>query len=278
MIKKWLIGLVLAVSLGIIVGGTSILWQPTVAAKALDNPNDVQKGEKSANKEDQAKPQEGKIVHGSRARQWREKLDQQITVEFEPNTPLREALSHIAERYKMTILVDTETFKADQDQPDIEGQPVKLMRLPDVKVITALRAIFQQINGDFYIKDDVLTVVPRSYVQAGRVFKHPVDVNFSKRPLAEALTELSDLSGVSVVLDPRGQADGNLVVTADFRNVPVQDAVRVLANMADMKSVVMDNLLYVTSIENADNLEEEKAQKRGDAPAKWEKVMPKEKK
>jgi hypothetical protein len=31
-------------------------------------------------------------------------------------------------------------------------------------------------------------------------------------------------------------------------------------------------------VENADNLEEEAAQKRGMAPAKWEKVMPQEKK
>jgi hypothetical protein len=79
-------------------------------------------------------------------------------------------------------------------------------------------------------------------------------------------------------LDPRGQQDSKLDVTADFSNVPVQDAVRVLANMAGMKSVAMSSLLYVTSVENADNLEEEAAQKRGMAPAKWEKVMPQEKK
>jgi hypothetical protein len=276
MLTKWLITSGLGLMVGVFAAGTSLVLQGTAGARPLDNPEDVQKGEKP-NKDGQGKPVEGKIISGNRARQWREKLDQTTTIEFEPNTPLREAVSHLADHFKMTILVDKETFK-EANSPEIESQPIQLSRLADVKLLTVLRAIFQQVGGDFYTKDYVLTVVPRGYIETGRIFKHPVDVSFSKRPLAEALTELSDLSGVSVVLDPRGQADGNLVVTADFRNVPVQDAVRVLANMADMKSVVMDNLLYVTSIQNADNLEEEKAQKRGDAPAKWEKVMPQEKK
>src|SRR5262249_3903650 len=114
---------------------------------------------------------------------------------------------------------------------------------------------------------NVLTLVPRNYIETGRVLKHPVDVNFNKRPLAEALTELSELSGLSIVLDARGQADSNFTVTADFRNVPVRDAVRVLADMAGMKSVVMDNRLYVTSTRNAEHLHKEKERQRETAPA-----------
>jgi len=166
----------------------------------------------------------------------------------------------------MTILIDKESFQADLSEPDIENKPVKLPRLVQVRLVTALRALFQQIGGDFYTKDDVLTVVPRSYIQTGRVLKHPVDVTFTKRPFAEALSELSSLSGLSVVLDPRAQTDNSFAVTADFRNVPVQDAVRVLANMAGMKSVVMDNLLYVTSTNNAEHLQKEKEREREALP------------
>jgi hypothetical protein len=258
-----------AVTIGILLTGGSFLWQRIAAAQASDNAKDVNKSAQPGNNQEQPKPREGKIVSGNRARQWRERLDQIITVEFEPNTPLREALSHIAERYKLTILIDTDFFKVDQNQPDVENQPIKLPKLTDVRLITALRAILQQINGDFYTKDDVFVVVPRTYIETGRVLKHPVDVSFTKRPLAEALSELSDISGLSVVLDPRGQADGTLTVTADFRNVPVQDAVRVLADMAGMKSVVLDNLIYVTSVKNANHLANEKEKEReGMPPAK----------
>ena len=256
MLKKWLIIPGLSLMVGALTVGASLVSQ--AAAVPSDNNEDVKKSQDPAPKEDQAKPREAKIDSATRARQWREKLDQPITIEFEPNTPIREALSHISERYNMTIVIDTDAFKVDQNEPDIEGRPVRLLRLPNVKVVTALRVLFQQINGDFYIKDNMLTVVPRTYIETGRVLKHPVDVSFNKRPLADALTELSELSGLSIVLDPRGQADGNFAATADFRNVPVQDAVRVLANMAGMKSVVMDNLLYVTSTNNAEHLQKEK--------------------
>jgi hypothetical protein len=260
---NWFYAAALTVTIGILTTGASLVWQKTAAAKPSDNAKDVQKGAQPGNNQDQPKPREAKILSGNRARQWREKLDQLITIEFEPNTPLREALSHIADRYKMNILVDAETFKTDQNQPDIDNQPIRLPRLTEVKLVTVLRTILQQVGGDFYIKDDVLTVVPRAYIESGRVLKHPVDVTFSKRPLAEALSELTDLSGLSVVLDPRGQPeDGKLVVTADFRNVPVRDAVRILADMAGMKSIVLDNLLYVTRAKNADQLIKEKEQER----------------
>jgi type II secretory pathway component GspD/PulD (secretin) len=266
MLKKWLI----ISGLGLLVGVLAVSTRQVSQAVAVpsDNNEDVKKNQEPSTKEEPPDLPKAKIDSVTRARQWREKLNQTVTIEFEPNTPLREALSHVADRYKMTIYIDTETFKAEQSQPDIENQPVRLWRLVDVKLLTALRAIFQQINGDFYIKDNMLTVVPRTYIETGRVLKHPVDVSFNKRPLAEALTELSEISGLSVVLDPRGQADSSFAVTADFRNVPVQDAVRVLANMAGMKSVVMDNLLYVTSTSNAEQLRKEKEREREALPVR----------
>src|SRR5439155_13807111 len=162
--------------------------------------------ETRSGKVSQATRVEGKTVLGSHGRRWREKLDQLITIEFDQNTPFREAIRHISERYKMTILIDKGSFQADQN-PDVEIQPVKLPRLVDVKLVTGLRATLVQAGGDFYTKGDVLMVVPRRYIEAGSAFRHPVNASFSKRPLAEALGELSDMSGVSVVLDSRGQAD-----------------------------------------------------------------------
>jgi hypothetical protein len=273
MIKKGLIALALAVSAGMMVTGISLVWQLSASAKSSDNNEDVKKSQDPPPKEEQPKAREAKIDSASRARQWREKLDQPITIDFEPNTPLREALTFIADRYGMTILLDDEAFKVDSGQPDVNGQPIKLPKLVSVRLRTALRALLEQVNGDYYVKDDVLMVIPRQRVQSGALLRQPVDLDLEKRPLAAALKELSDMTGVSIILDAQKMKDPKLEVTADLRNVPLDCAVRVLADMAGMKSVVMDNLLYVTSIENADRLEEEKAQKRGDAPAKWEKAM-----
>ena len=48
------------------------------------------------------------------------------------------------------------------------------------------------------------------------------------------------------------------MVTARLANVPVDTALRVLADMAGLKVVRMENVFYITSAENAEKLEKEK--------------------
>jgi type II secretory pathway component GspD/PulD (secretin) len=89
-----------------------------------------------------------------------------------------------------------------------------------------------------------------------------VSVVFEKRPLTEALKELSTLTDVSIVVDSRaGEKEGN---TATFKNVPLDTAVRVLADIAGLSSVLIDNVLYVTTRPNAKALEAEQAKRRGE--------------
>jgi hypothetical protein len=47
----------------------------------------------------------------------------------------------------------------------------------------------------------------------------------------------------------------NLKITADFANVPVDSAVRILANMADLQMVQVDNVLYVTTPKRAEQMQ-----------------------
>ncbi len=220
------------------------------------SPDTQKKGEKTAPGPDRPKV-EGKIIAQQRAQEYRQKLDQPATIEFEAGTPLREALSHISERYGLTILVDVEAFKADNNDPDIENRPIKLPRLVSVRLRTILRVLFQQVAGDFYTRDDHLMVVPTKRIEAGIALRQPVDVAFERRLLSDALKELSDMTGVSVVLDAQKQQDATLQVTADFRNVPLESAVRVLADMASMKSITLENMIYVTDPGNAENMKKE---------------------
>ena len=64
-------------------------------------------------------------------------------------------------------------------------------------------------------------------------------------------------------MDVRQADKAKAAVSAALKNVPVDTAVRVLADMAELKPVRMGNLLYVTSRDNAKRLEEEEA-KRND--------------
>ena len=62
----------------------------------------------------------------------------------------------------------------------------------------------------------------------------------------------------SVVLDARAAKDAKLAITADLDNVPLETAVRILADMASLKPVALSNTFYVTSIANARVLEAER--------------------
>src|SRR6266571_3087244 len=96
----------LAVTVGLLaiaVVLTSHHWataQGAEAAPDVTNPPDTQKkSEKPATNPDRPKQIEGKINSQAKAREYRDKLDQPVTIEFEQGTPLREALNHISERY-----------------------------------------------------------------------------------------------------------------------------------------------------------------------------------
>jgi hypothetical protein len=64
---------------------------------------------------------------------------------------------------------------------------------------------------------------------------------------------------MNVVLDPRALAESGekLTVTARFHNVPVDTAVRILSNMADLQMVRLDNVLYITTPKRAAQLQAE---------------------
>jgi tetratricopeptide (TPR) repeat protein len=95
----------------------------------------------------------------------REKLAQSISVQFEPNTPLKEAMGFIAERCGMTILINREAFKADLGEADIENKPISLPRLVDVSLGTVFRLILAQVQGTFIIRRDYIEITARPWEQ-----------------------------------------------------------------------------------------------------------------
>jgi hypothetical protein len=294
MISKLVYAAIVVLALALIGTGTGLVWQGIAAGNAPQSDstgaNALQESQTAANdnqKGQDLKPKvEARIAIQNRSREVRRALDLPVTIEFEPNTPLSEALAHIAERYNIMILLDPEAFKEDLREPDVANKPIKLPRLVDVNLRIVLREILNRVQGDFYIKEGILRIAPRNRVVAAVLVRQPIEANFAKRPLSDALRELSFISGVSVVLDARAEESAQLPITADLHNVPLETALRVLADMADLKPVAMDNLIYVTSKDNAKVLEAEEAKRKGMEPEKGiepgikktEKATPKEKK
>ena len=93
-----------------------------------------------------------------------------------------------------------------------------------------------------------------------------VTVSFENRPLDSALRRLSDMTGISIVVDVRATDKlhhaGQPGITAMLNNVPLDTAVRLLADMNELGVVAIDSVLYVTTKPNAEKLEKEQEARR----------------
>ncbi len=195
------------------------------------------------------------------AKEMRERLSKPVTLEngIQANTSLREALEFISDRYDVTILVDTQAFKAEGIDA-IEEMPVRLPKMVGVKLSTVLRLLLAQINATYLIRSQHIEITtlkrarPEFWTGTERNLAPTVNVEFEKCPLHEALQELSDSSGISIVVDGRAGDKAKNSVTATLNNVPIDTAVLILADMADLRPVALDNVLYVTTKENAEFL------------------------
>jgi hypothetical protein len=210
----------------------------------------------------QAGPSNTKITPSERFRALQKKLDSLITFEVEAGTPLVEVLTRLEKEHKLSILIDSEAFKSDMGEPDVENKPIKLPKLENIHLRTVLRLILPQINADFYLKDGIIWITTQTRITAGEMLRQPVDIEFDNRPFCDAVQELSALAGVSVIVDSKIGEKAKLQVSAEMYSVPFETALRILADLADLQPVVIDNLVYVTSKENAKTMEFAEAKRK----------------
>lgn len=204
----------------------------------------------------------------------RAKLAKLVDLEngFEPNTSLGEAVEFLAQRHGITILIDRGAFGVIS-VPKPEETPVSLPRMTGVRLSTMLRMLASQVRGDRFCGTYVvreghveLTTVAHSCVDImlslGNAMLPRVEVEFDSVPLEDALRDLADSTGISVVVDKKVGRKAQESVTATLCDVGIDTAVRLLADMAGLKLVIVDNVLYVTSRENARELEIEQEKRR----------------
>lgn len=85
-----------------------------------------------------------------------------------------------------------------------------------------------------------------------QVYGGVVSVSADRKPLADILADLRKQSGANIVLDPRCDTqDRKVTLTLSLSDVRLYDALRVIADMADLKMVYAGNIYYVTTPANA---------------------------
>ena len=128
--------------------------------------------------------------------------------------------------------------------------------MTQVKFRTVLNFLLKQVQAVAVERDGALLIYPQQKLE--ELFEQPIDVNFKKVPLDQALQKLVDLTGFNVVLDAkRTKNNAQTLVTAELRQVSLEEAVIVLSSMVELKSVRIKQILYVTTRAHAQLLEKE---------------------
>jgi len=86
---------------------------------------------------------------------------------IEASTPLKDALDVLAERWNLDIRVETKLFRKKGIE-NVEGQPVSVPRLKNVRLATLLDFVASQVDGSCMIWKERLVIVPRSHARGAR--------------------------------------------------------------------------------------------------------------
>jgi hypothetical protein len=203
----------------------------------------------------------------------------------DPKTTLAEALDSLAKRYDLAFDVNERGFKLETVPDVLKTEVAQPNPIPEMNATldTVLKKVLARVpsssGATFLIRRDrieITTVAEMRKEVWGPKYRGPmlplVQISFDKLTLREALRELAHQAAYNVVLDAAAVEKAKTPVTAKLRNAPLDVAVRLLADMADLRSVQVANTLYVTTPEKADAL---RAQLIAERPPERPKQAPK---
>jgi hypothetical protein len=160
------------------------------------------------------------------------------------NIPLQKALDHISEQAKLNFVIDRFTLT---NQFGIDPNNVQVnVKLTGVKTRTALRSVLNQYNLGYAIIGDTVLITNED-MATHRQLKQRVNIDLDKIPAAAAFKQLSKETGTNLLVDSRVAKEAQGSVTLQVDDVPLDTAVRLVAEMASLKVVRIGNVLFITN-------------------------------
>ncbi len=184
-----------------------------------------------------------------------------------PGLTLKEALGLICEKFTaqgkdVPILVNEEAFKKMVKNVSISDQVIRFPAFPrKMSLAAALRLALAQVEGveaTFLVRNATVEIVPAKLATPAHLLQTKFCGAFTRTPLEKVLQEFSYQSGASLVLDPRAGAKARTAITVTFRNdVTVDAALGMVTEMVQLKVVVLNGGLFVTTPAHAEMLHKE---------------------
>jgi RNA polymerase sigma factor (sigma-70 family) len=172
---------------------------------------------------------------------------------------------YASQRKNFPILVDTQAFLDENPESEVLDTAIKFHPLITsnraLNADTVLRFAIGQIpnsKAELLLRDGNVWITTQKRASVSYLLQERFVANFYSQPLTEVVQYLSDLTGVSIALDPRVEEKAKTRITVLFRNdVNLWTALRIVADMAGLKVVDMQSGVYITTPANARELEKE---------------------
>jgi hypothetical protein len=188
----------------------------------------------------------------SAAEKVRKALDQPIDVDI-AEQPMVNAVNQLKELTKVNIVLDIMTLA--QNGIDVNSSPVTVKQTGG-KGRAALRVMLGMYHLSYAIIGDSVIITTED-MALYRQLKQKVNVDVDKTAFETALKDLARETAVQILVDKKVNKEAQTPVTMQLEDVPLETAVRLLCEQAELKPVRLGNILYITAVAKAKELRSE---------------------
>jgi hypothetical protein len=199
-------------------------------------------------------------------------------VEQDKNTSLEQVLAALGKTADVSFEINERAFKIEQLINVEQSAVVESAGLPGRETTLArrLKQVLARVQvpsgATFLVRRDHIEITTLNQVNAALGSDAPrqplddaaeikpievplVHLLVERRPLEDVLRTLADQSDSSIMLDVREGEKGKKLVSANLLNAPLDSALFLLGEMAELRLVRLDNVYYLTTPEKAQSVE-----------------------
>lgn len=165
---------------------------------------------------------------------------------------LNDVINDLKEKAKVPVTIDNTVYNFGLDP----NQPTVNVNLKQVKLRDGLNAVLAPYNLKFGLTRDGVYISTEEGVIT-RQLRQRVSLDCDGTEFATAAKQLAADTGANLVVDPRLGDKAKKAVTLKLDDVPLETAVRLLSEVADLRAVRMSNVLFVTTPDKAKVLRED---------------------
>ncbi len=203
------------------------------------------------------------------AEKTRKALQETVTIEIKEKT-LDQAIGELKEKTKLNLVLDHQAIALDPNQqqwqqlqqllppgavqPGVPGQPSTVnLDAKDMKIRDALRKILAPENLTYVILGDQVLITTEAMALQRQLRQH-VSLDLDAVPFHQAVKQLARETGANLLVDNKLKKEADAAVTLQIEDVPLETALRLLAESAGLKPVRLGNVIYLTTKANASEL------------------------